>query len=109
MDTVVISKDYTLTPGPRKISQGKFSGEDFRINVLEPNFKKCLNSNSKLTVDLDGTYGYFDSFLEEVFGGLARSYNPKLVKEKIIIVSKEDPDLILKIEKFIKDSSNEKK
>lgn len=109
MNTVVISKDYTLTPGPRNIRQGKFSGEDFRKRILEPKFKDCLRTNSKLIVDLDGTYGYFDSFLEEAFGGLARIYTPEEVKSILDIVSNEDPKLKDKVYKFIKDSSNEKK
>lgn len=109
MKTIVISKDYTLTPGPRKIRQGKYSGEDFRTKILVPNFDECLKNNSQLVVNLDGTYGYFDSFLEEAFGGLARIYTPKTVESILNIVSNEDPELKIKIHRFIKDSSNEKK
>jgi len=37
-----ICKDYTDTPGGRYISQGEFSGEDFRNKDLDEDYKQAL-------------------------------------------------------------------
>ena len=34
-----IARDFSITPGGRKASEGKYSGEEFRKNFLEPNLK----------------------------------------------------------------------
>lgn len=72
MITINIATDYTKTPGGRFISEGEYSGQDFREKVLKPKFLQALENNDQLTVILDGGYGYATSFLEEAFGGLAR-------------------------------------
>ena len=88
-----ICKDYTDTPGGRYISQGEFSGEDFRNKLLKPK-------------DLDGGYGYGSSFLEEAFGGLIRDLDEdyKQALEIIQIKSNDEPSLIEDITKYIKDA-----
>lgn len=79
MITINIATDYTKTPGGRFISEGEYSGQDFREKVLKPKFLQALENNDQLTVILDGGYGYATSFLEEAFGGLAREMrNSKL-------------------------------
>jgi hypothetical protein len=54
--------------------EGQYSGEEFRNSVLQPKFEYAKNEGIKIKIDLDGTFGYGTSFLEEVFGGLARKY-----------------------------------
>ncbi len=103
MITVNIASDYTKTPGGRFISEGKFSGEDFRERILKPKFLQAMEDDEKLTVILDGGYGYATSFLEEAFGGLARDTKNEKVKE-IIIISDEEPQLITKIKQYIEDA-----
>lgn len=103
MITINIAIDYTKTPGGRFIAEGAYSGEDFRESVLKPKFLEALKSNDQLTVILDGGYGYATSFLEEAFGGLAREIRNKRLKE-IIIVSEEEPQLVLKIQQYIEDA-----
>ena len=71
--TLVVSTNFSPTPGPRKILEGKFSGEEFRESCLEPKLKEAIEKNTKLLIDLDGTAGFGTSFLEEAFGGLIRS------------------------------------
>ena len=95
-----IAKDYTKTPGGRYIKEGEFSGEDFRIKVLKPEFQKFISSDCKMTVILDGGYGYAPSFLEEAFGGLARETNNPKMKD-IQIISEEEPSQIYKIQSYI--------
>jgi len=107
MDTVTIFvKDFSIVPGSRELDEGKKanSGEEFRNIFLEPEFKKILNNDSKLIVNLDGTIGYGTSWLEEVFGGLARLYGSDLVKNKLLFISEEEPYLIDDINEYIKDA-----
>ena len=62
MITINIATDYTKTPGGRFISEGEYSGQDFREKVLKPKFLQALENNDQLTVILDGGYGYATSF-----------------------------------------------
>ena len=103
MITINIATDYTKTPGGRFISEGEYSGQDFREKVLKPKFLQALENNDQLTVILDGGYGYVTSFLEEAFGGLAREMRNSKIKD-IIIISEEEPQLISKIQQYITDA-----
>jgi len=102
MKTLVIATDFTKTPGPRKAADGDFSAEEFRSKILKPKFEEARSKKEKLLVDLDGGFGYFDSFLEESFGGLAREYGIQPVLETLEFKSEEEPILLDKITKFIK-------
>ena len=108
---ISVVNDFTDTPGARYKSQGSYSGEEFRNEILYPKFKEALKENKVLTVDLDGGYGYGSSFLEESFGGLVR----KLKKEKnpnykkvldIIIVSNDNKTWNDKIKLYIESAIN---
>ena len=103
MITINIATDYTKTPGGRFISEGEYSGQDFREKVLKPKILQALENNDQLTVILDGGYGYATSFLEEAFGGLAREMRNSKIKD-IIIISEEEPQLISKIQQYITDA-----
>ena len=103
MITINIATDYTKTPGGRFISEGEYSGQDFREKVLKPKFLQALENNDQLTVILDGGYGYATSFLEEAFDGLAREMRNSKIKD-IIIISEEEPQLISKIQQYITDA-----
>lgn len=65
---ILVSKDFTETPGGRHKVDGPFTGETFREKMLYP----ALKNYDLVEVDLDGTLGYGSSFLEEAFGGLIR-------------------------------------
>ena len=107
MDTLRVNvKDFSITPGSRELDEGKkaHSGEEFRNKFLEPAFKKIINSENNLTVNLDGTIGYGTSWLEEVFGGLARMYGREIVKNKLVFISEEEPYLIDDIIEYIENA-----
>ena len=79
--TINIANDYTKSPGGRYITEGEHSGEDFREKILLPAFEKCQKNDEELIINLDGGYGYWSSFLEEAFAGLARkTKNPNILK-----------------------------
>lgn len=106
-----IASDFTTAPGPRHISEGKFSGEHFRRDVLLPMVRKAQSANETLTVDLDGTSGYATSFLEESFGGLIREDNLPLQTLNGILKFKsiEEPDLLAEIHQYMTEAEAERK
>src|SRR5215212_7406867 len=75
---IKIASEFSTAPGPRNISEGKFSGEQFRKELLLPKVREACDKKSQLIIDLDGTSGYGTSFLEESFGGLIREDNLSL-------------------------------
>ena len=98
---IKISEEFTDAPGGRHLSDGDYSGEKFREEFLEPAIK---DTDEMIFVDLDGTFGYPRSFLEEAFGGLARVFSKEVVKSRITFISNEDPGLIDKINEYIEDA-----
>lgn len=104
MITYCIAKNYTETPGPRYISQGKYSGEDFRNNVLLGLIENAKEHNTKLLIDFDGGYGYPTSFLEEAFGGAVRVTKDKNLMSILEFKSDEEPALINEVKKYMKDA-----
>ena len=72
MVKISIVENFSRTPGPRYISEGDFSGELFRTEILLPKVVEAMTKNEDILVDLDKASGYGTSFLEESFGGLIR-------------------------------------
>ena len=107
MISIVIKKDFTDAPGPRYIKQGEYSGEYFREKFLVPKMKEALEKKEKLFIDLDGTFGYPTSFLEEAFGGLAEIYDKKDIINTIEFKSNDEIGLIDEIKEYI--NSDERK
>ena len=99
--TIKVIDDFSKTPGARYRSEGDYSGEEFREELLEPKFIDSKNNHEKLIIDLDGGYGYSTSFLEEAFGGLARKYDPNEVDSIIDLISQDEPSLIEEIKGYI--------
>lgn len=113
MEKVKISilKDFSPTPGPRYIHEGKFSGELFRKDILFPKVSEAVEKNIPFEVNLDGTAGYGTSFLEESFGGLIRIHN--ISYEKILslmtLISEEEDYLIDDVKEYLNDAYEESK
>lgn len=102
-----LAKEYTETPGGRKIKDGEYSGEDFRDNVLKCLVNQAIKSNKCLLIDLDGVYGYATSFLDEAFGILADIYKDKDLTKIIKFKSEERPALPEQIYSYMKEHRNE--
>lgn len=96
-----IAKQYTDTPGPRYRRQGDFSGEQFREEHLENLFNSYKMNHEPIEIDLDGTFGYPTSFLEEAFGGLARIHPESEVLNAFIFIAREQPSLVEEIKNDI--------
>lgn len=105
-----ITKDFSRTPGVRYKSEGPFSGEEFRSEVLLPKCQEAISKNCKLKIILDGTAGLGTSFLEESFGGLIREngldYN--ILENLLVFVSEENPDYIEEIKEYMRDAYENK-
>jgi hypothetical protein len=101
--TLCIATDFSPLPGFRYETQAPNSGERFREELLRPKFEQARRDGAKLEVQLDGVEGYTTSFLEEAFGGLARSpgIGPEMVMETIIVKSVQD-DLIDDVHWYVK-------
>jgi len=95
--TINVTTDFSVCPGPRHISEGKFSGEQFRLSFLVPSLNK-LAKGTKLTINLDGGTGYGCGFLEAAFGGLIRD---GYKTDDIVFISTEQPSLIKEINGYI--------
>ncbi len=91
MEKIVISTDFSRTPGSRSRSDGPDSGEDFFDKLLKPKFKRALELSGLLFVDLDGAAGYATSFLDASFGELAREFNPEKVRSHLTYQCKDEP------------------
>jgi len=93
-----IADQFTRFPAGRYRTDGPYSGQRFRDDVLIP----ALKAHNKVTIRLDGTMGYGSSFLEEVFGGLVRSkeFAQDELPGKIALLSR-DPSLISEINEYL--------
>lgn len=58
---------FTMTPGGRLRKDGRYSGEEFREDVLVPSMKAGVG----LDIDMTGAIGVGSSFIDEAFGRLA--------------------------------------
>jgi len=111
MDRIIvkIAKDFSRTPGPRYIKEGKWSGELLRTEKFYNIFNDAINNNKMVVVDLDGTIGYGTSFLEEIFGGLIREHHLDYdqILKHLELISEEEPYLIEDIFAYLKDAHEE--
>ncbi|KAA0011493.1 DUF4325 domain-containing protein [Billgrantia pellis] len=105
MKTIELAKVFSRYPAGRYKSDGPFSGEKFREEMLLP----FINNEDLVVIVLDGAMGYGSSFLEEAFGGLVRKLkNKDIVKKKLVLVSKEDPFLVKEINSYIEHGLDER-
>ena len=101
MKTINVPKDFSCFPGLRYKRSTDHSGEEFRDEILIP----ALNGgDNQVTIELDGTIGYWSSFLEEAFGGAVRKGHV-LNQDTLVLVS-EDNRLKQKIWNFINNASH---
>lgn len=102
LDKVIRVRDYTRFPGPRYKRLGPYSGEWFRVDILQP---AVAAYGDQVTIDLDGVLGYGSSFLEESFAGLIREGLPVEMVSSLIknLIAKDEPDLKNEIESYVKD------
>lgn len=92
--TISIARDYSPFPAGRKKSDGPFTGERFREELLMP----LLARGEHVVLDIDGVEGLPSSFLEEIFGGLIREGMPLADLRRLVEVRATEPDLAVYVE-----------
>lgn len=68
-----IAKDFSPTPAGRYPSDGPYSGQRFREEILAPALKSALakGGGERVEIDLDGCLFFSGAFLGEAFAALA--------------------------------------
>lgn len=87
-----IGNDFSRYPGGRYRRNGRYSGEEFRDELLKP----ALREAESVVVVLDNTIGYGSSFLEEAFGGLVRAMQDAGEDVSRRVKLESDDDLLIK-------------
>ena len=84
MDSVIdIAKDFSTFPAGRFVTDGPFSGEAFREQLLLPRMR-----SGNVDIVLDGAHGLPTSFLEEAFGGLVREgFSPDDLRRRMRVIA----------------------
>lgn len=98
---ISIANDFSRYPAGRFETDGPYSGEKFRKELLEPFVSKGEN----LVIDLDGVRGYGSSFLEEAFGGLIREGYDASNLLDLISFETQDESLVMEIKSYISDAA----
>lgn len=97
-----IAREFSRYPAGRFRTDGPWSGQKFREEVLLP----ALGDRTPVTVDLDGTAGYGSSFLEEAFGGTVRALGMTHGEAmRLIQLSSTDDSLIAEIHQYMRDAA----
>lgn len=87
-------KDFSTSPGPRYVKQGKSSGELFYHQVLNSTFLQGYNEDKDVIINLDGVDGYMSSFLDEAIGNLVFDFGIEEVQKRLKFISFEEPEWI---------------
>ncbi|MHB1174794.1 MAG: STAS-like domain-containing protein [Sulfuriferula sp.] len=98
-----IARDFGRYPAGRYLTDGPYSGQAFRENILKP----ALSSGNEIVyIEFDGARGLASSFLEEAFGGLVREgYNSQTLLDRLQLQS-NDPTLVQEIKEYISSQSS---
>lgn len=107
---LVVSDEFYRRPLGRYRTQGTYTGEAFREDVLLSKLSNLL-PDEKLTIDFSGVTMNGSSFLEEAFGGLVRKhgYTTESLRNKIILKFPRRPSLEEKVWQYIYDAEIELK
>lgn len=95
---ISISQGFSDVPAGRFLTDGNWTGQKFREEILVPALKKADKAHPVI-VDINDVEGYGSSFLEEAFGGLVRKEG--YTKEKLDDILKIKANEIFAIYKDI--------
>lgn len=98
MNTEISIRDFSEYPGLRHCNLSDSSGEEYYHSVLNEAFYEAVLKQSVLFVSLDQTAGFAPSFLDEAFGNLVYDFGIDLVQKHLVVISAEEPDLVLTLE-----------
>lgn len=106
INKLVISSQFSDSPGARYKTDGDFSGEEFYEKLLKPQLERVWDQESEIVfIDFDNTFGYASSFISEVFLRVVKDFKDKeKIRRKIEIKSEDDPFLKQAIDQVIDES-----
>lgn len=85
--TINFAKDFTDCPGGRARINGEFSGEEFRVDILQP----ALAAGDRVLLNLNGVFSFPASFVDEAFGTLVAQMGMDEVRRKLTIQCDDNP------------------
>jgi len=94
MHTLSIATDFSETLGGRFITEGAFSGEEFRDDYLIPSYLKAQLEHVLLTIDLGEVSVYPTAFLSEAFGGLGFRFYQEDIMGRLRFSPTDIPNLV---------------
>lgn len=105
---ISIAQDFSKTPAGRFQRDGRYSGENFRKQKLDPLIKE--HSFDGVEIDLTGLEGVGSSFWEEAFAGFMREHPEKKqeIFDKITFICKDDASLEPLIRSYMQEELNRK-
>ena len=109
MVKINIAQDFNDVLGGRFYSDGQYSGQEFFEEILKRKYEEAIGKKEKLEINLDGTFGYPSSVIDQSFGELGRKYGEKMVQNTLTFISEDQPSLENKIRDYIKRGSNDEK
>lgn len=100
-----VATEFYKRPLGRDRSQGTYTGEAFREDVLVKKIN-ALAPNEKLIIDFTGVTMNGSSFLEEAFGGLVRKrgFGKDFLKSILVFNFPRRPSLESKVWSYINDA-----
>ena len=106
MVKINIAQDFNDVLGGRFYSDGQYSGQEFFEEILKRKYEEAIGKKEKLEINLDGTFGYPSSFIDQSFGELGRKYGEKMVQNTLTFISEDQPSLENKIREYIRRGSD---
>lgn len=99
-----VAEQFSRYPGGRKKINGRFSGEEFRERFALP----LLRDNKVVVFDLTGSAGYSSGFLDEAFGELGLFFPVSELRQRLRLISEDDPDAVTIAWARIEDAASER-
>ena len=93
--------DFSNILGGRYRTHGDCSGQEFYEDHLLPMFQNAILNNYTIEIDIDGTFGYPISFLDESFGKLSTVYTSDIVNKYIEFKTDDNIHIVEKIKNVI--------
>jgi hypothetical protein len=113
-NNTIFVKDFTTKPGSALAKDGLYSGEEFRESFVRPAFNTLFElvkddeeSKERLTIDMDGAYGYSHQWLDELYGGMICYSTPaeaSVFGRFVVVKCDTEPYLLETIQKITGES-----
>jgi hypothetical protein len=96
-----VAATFSRSPAGRFRTDGPYSGERFRDELLWP----ALKGSENVEVDLQGVLSCGSSFLDEAFGGLVRKYGLSSQDlERRLVVKADVKTYVQRIWKYVREA-----